>query len=135
MVKVLSCDLKGTVAPRGTVNWALCEVIENRNCFCKQKLNPPAHSSVEYWDRWNGPMKSAVEKRSVVVGGHKTSISLEDAFWDQLKEIAGAKQCTISKLIAEIDEDRLHGNLSSAIRLFVLEHVRIRGRRDRSPAE
>jgi len=80
-------------------------------------------------------MKSTVEKRSVVVCGHKTSISLEDAFWDQLREIARAKQCTISKLIAEIDEDRLHGNLSSAIRLFVLEHVRIRGRRDRSPAE
>ena len=60
-------------------------------------------------------MKSAVEKRSVVVGGHKTSISLEDAFWDQLKEIARAKECTLSKLVAQIDAGRLHGNLSSEI--------------------
>jgi predicted DNA-binding ribbon-helix-helix protein len=78
-------------------------------------------------------MKSAVEKRSVVVGGHKTSISLEDAFWDQLKEIARAKECTLSKLVAQIDAGRLHGNLSSEIRLFVLDYVRSRGRRFQSP--
>jgi predicted DNA-binding ribbon-helix-helix protein len=80
-------------------------------------------------------MKSAVEKRSVVVCGHKTSISLEDAFWDQLREIARAKQCTLSKLVAEIDGGRLHGNLSSEIRLYVLDYVQTRGRRDRSLAE
>ena len=80
-------------------------------------------------------MRSAVEKRSVVVGGHKTSISLEDAFWDQLKEIARAKRCTLSQLIAEIDGVRLHSNLSSEIRLFVLDYVRTRGHRSRSPGE
>jgi predicted DNA-binding ribbon-helix-helix protein len=69
-------------------------------------------------------MKSTVIKRSVVVGGHKTSISLEDAFWRHVNEIARAHGWTISKLIAEIDGNRKQGNLSSAIRLFVLEHVR-----------
>ena len=80
-------------------------------------------------------MKSAVEKRSVVVGGHKTSISLEEAFWGQLKEIARAKECTLSKLIADIDAGRLHGNLSSEIRLFVLDYVRSRGRQIQSPGQ
>jgi predicted DNA-binding ribbon-helix-helix protein len=70
------------------------------------------------------PMKSTVIKRSVVVGGHKTSISLEDAFWRHVNEIARVQGWTISKLIGEIDGSRQQGNLSSAIRLFVLEHVR-----------
>ena len=70
-------------------------------------------------------MKSEVEKRSIAINGHKTSISLEDPFWGQLKEIARAKECAMSRLIEEID-GRLHGNLSSAIRLFVLEYVRSR---------
>jgi predicted DNA-binding ribbon-helix-helix protein len=66
-------------------------------------------------------MKSLVVKRSVFVGGHKISISLEDAFWDQLREIARTQRLTSSKLIAAIDENRQQSNLSSAIRLFVLE--------------
>jgi len=70
------------------------------------------------------PVKSAVIKRSVVVGRHKTSISLEDAFWRHLGEIARAQGWTISKLIEAIDNKREYGNLSSAIRLFVLEHFR-----------
>jgi predicted DNA-binding ribbon-helix-helix protein len=69
-------------------------------------------------------MKSAVVKRSVVIGGHKTSVSLEDEFWTQLREIAGAKQATVSQLLAQIDERREHRNLSSAIRVYVLEHFR-----------
>ncbi|MGA8967934.1 MAG: ribbon-helix-helix domain-containing protein [Pseudolabrys sp.] len=68
-------------------------------------------------------MKSAVAKRSVVVSGHKTSISLEDAFWDQLRQIARTQRLTLSRLVAEIDQSRQHGNLSSAIRLFVLAYV------------
>ncbi|MFY9599808.1 MAG: ribbon-helix-helix domain-containing protein [Pseudolabrys sp.] len=67
-------------------------------------------------------MKSSVVKRSVVIGGHKTSISLEDAFWGHLKDIAHAQQATLSALVAEIDATRQHNNLSSAVRLFVLEH-------------
>ena len=69
-------------------------------------------------------MKSPVVKRSIVIAGHKTSVSLEDAFWKGLKEIAGGRDMTLSDLVATIDTDRRHGNLSSAIRLFVLDHYR-----------
>jgi predicted DNA-binding ribbon-helix-helix protein len=69
-------------------------------------------------------MKSPVVKRSVVVAGHKTSVSLEDAFWIGLKEIAGKRQKNLSDLVAVIDSQRQHGNLSSAIRLFVLDFYR-----------
>ena len=69
-------------------------------------------------------MKSAVVKRSIVVAGHKTSVSLEDAFWSGLKDIAIGRDMTLSELVATIDTERQHGNLSSAIRLFVLEHYR-----------
>ena len=64
-------------------------------------------------------MKSRVVKRSIVIAGHKTSVSLEDGFWKSLKEIAGERHMTLSELVAAIDTDRQHGNLSSAIRLFV----------------
>ena len=69
-------------------------------------------------------MKSPVVKRSVVVAGHKTSVSLEDAFWESLKEIAVQRQKSLSELIAAINSERQHDNLSSAIRLFVLEFYR-----------
>ena len=69
-------------------------------------------------------MKSPVIKRSIVIAGHKTSVSLEDAFWKGLKEIAGDRSMTLSDLVATIDTDRRQGNLSSAIRLFVLDHYR-----------
>ena len=72
-------------------------------------------------------MKSLVVKRSVVLDGHKTSVSLEDAFWSDLKEIAHTQQATLSKVIAEIDKGRRQGNLSSAIRLFVLDQVHAHG--------
>ena len=73
-------------------------------------------------------MKSPVVKRSIVIAGHKTSVSLEDAFWDALKEIATLRRTTLSDLVASIDGGRNHGNLSSAIRLFVLDHYRSRPR-------
>jgi predicted DNA-binding ribbon-helix-helix protein len=69
-------------------------------------------------------MKSPVVKRSIVIAGHKTSVSLEDAFWKGLKEIANGQDLTLSDLVASIDTDRHHGNLSSAIRLYVLDHYR-----------
>ncbi len=71
-------------------------------------------------------MKSPVVKRSIVIAGHKTSVSLEDAFWRSLKEIAVGRDTTLSDLVAAIDTERRHGNLSSAIRLFVLDHYRAR---------
>jgi predicted DNA-binding ribbon-helix-helix protein len=67
-------------------------------------------------------MKSSVVKRSIVIGGHKTSVSLEDPFWDELKKIAHARQVTLSELVANIDGGRKQSNLSSTIRQFVLEH-------------
>ena len=69
-------------------------------------------------------MKSSVVKRSVVVAGHKTSVSLEDEFWKGLHEIADGRDTALSNLVATIDTDRQHGNLSSAIRLFVLGFYR-----------
>ena len=69
-------------------------------------------------------MKSPVVKRSIVIAGHKTSVSLEDAFWTALKEIAGVRKMTLSDLVASIDTDRQYGNLSSAIRIFVLDYFR-----------
>ena len=69
-------------------------------------------------------MKSPVVKRSIVIAGHKTSVSLEDAFWDSLKEIAAARDATLSDVVAGIDGARSQGNLSSAIRLYVLDHFR-----------
>ncbi|MFN3657113.1 MAG: ribbon-helix-helix domain-containing protein [Pseudolabrys sp.] len=69
-------------------------------------------------------MKSPVVKRSIVIAGHKTSVSLEEAFWKGLKDIATARNMTLSDLVASIDNGRNDGNLSSAIRLFVLDHYR-----------
>ena len=69
-------------------------------------------------------MKSPVVKRSIVLAGHKTSVSLEDSFWKGLKEIAGRRLMTLSDLVGTIDSQRQQGNLSSALRLFVLEFYR-----------
>jgi len=69
-------------------------------------------------------MKSPVVKRSIVIAGHKTSVSLEDAFWKGLKEIASGRDMTLSDLVAAIHSERQHGNLSSAIRLYVLDFYR-----------
>jgi predicted DNA-binding ribbon-helix-helix protein len=69
-------------------------------------------------------MKSAVVKRSIVIAGHKTSVSLEAAFWTALKDIAADRHQTLSDLVGAIDAERKQGNLSSAIRLFVLDHYR-----------
>jgi len=67
-------------------------------------------------------MKSTIVKRTILLAGHKTSVTLEDAFWEGLKNIAKVKRKTLSDLVASIDTDREHANLSSAIRLFVLAH-------------
>ena len=64
-------------------------------------------------------MKSTVVKRSIVVGGHKTSVSLEEPFWTSMKEISQQLRVTLSE-----DTNRQQSNLSSAIRLFVLDHFK-----------
>jgi len=79
--------------------------------------------------------KSAVTKRSVVIGGHKTSVSLEEPFWSEVRAIAEAEQITVSNLLRRIDRERSNANLSSAIRVYVLEHVREKVRRMRRDLE
>jgi predicted DNA-binding ribbon-helix-helix protein len=69
-------------------------------------------------------MKTAVIKRSILINGNKTSVSLENEFWDALHEIAKSKNTTAGKLAGEIAHHRNTRNLSSAIRLFVYNHFR-----------
>jgi predicted DNA-binding ribbon-helix-helix protein len=65
-----------------------------------------------------------ITKRSVMIAGHRTSVSLEDPFWDALRGIAEARGLSVQALIGEIDAGRDGQNLSSAIRVFVLAAVR-----------
>jgi predicted DNA-binding ribbon-helix-helix protein len=70
-----------------------------------------------------------MKKHSVLIAGHKTNISLEDQFWSALLQIARGRELTVSEMVAIIKLERAHGsNLSSAIRLFVLDHYRSRNR-------
>ena len=69
-------------------------------------------------------MGSTVVKRSVIVGGHKTSVSLEDEFWKSIRELAAGQDMTLYQLVSKIDKSRKHANLSSAIRLYVLDFYR-----------
>ncbi len=76
---------------------------------------PLPHSLTDY-------LSSAMTKHSVTIAGHRTSITLEQPFWDELHRIAKLRGVSLAKLIEEIDECR-SVNLSSAIRLFVLFHL------------
>ncbi len=71
-------------------------------------------------------MKSPILKRSISVAGRKTNLSLEDAFWTGLRDIARSRALTVSAVVADIDMHRRHANLSSAVRLFVLEDAQAR---------
>jgi len=73
------------------------------------------------------PEPGKIRKRSVLVAGHATSVSLENAFWDSLSEIARDRGVSVNALIAEIDQDRT-GNLSSAVRVFVLDKMAAGGK-------
>ena len=68
------------------------------------------------------PDPQSIRKRSVTVAGHRTSVSLEEAYWGFLRRIAVARGQSISELVTEIDRQR-RGNLSSAIRVFVLTEI------------
>ena len=68
-----------------------------------------------------------ITKRSVVIAGHKTSISLELEFWSAVRDITQARAITVSELLEEIDRNRDTANLSSAVRVFVLEYIRQHG--------
>ena len=71
-------------------------------------------------------MKSSVVRRTVLLTGHKTSVSVESEFWNGLRAIADERNMTLSDLIGAINKERRHPNLSSAIRLFVLAYYRDR---------
>jgi predicted DNA-binding ribbon-helix-helix protein len=81
------------------------------------------------WERDNRHMKTTIVKRSIVLDGHKTSVSLEDAFWKGLKDIAKVRRRTLGEVVGDIDAGRDKANLSSAIRLFVLDHYVAGGER------
>jgi predicted DNA-binding ribbon-helix-helix protein len=67
-------------------------------------------------------LKRTMMKRAVTIAGRRTSVSLEPHFWEALKEIAKERRSTLRDLVTSIDRDRREPNLSSAIRVFVLEH-------------
>ncbi len=74
-------------------------------------------------DAGETPTAVGVIKRSVLIAGHRTSVSLEAAFWDGLGVIAGERGFSLNRLVTEIDSQRT-GNLSSAIRVYVLKYYR-----------
>jgi predicted DNA-binding ribbon-helix-helix protein len=74
-------------------------------------------------------------KRSIVRNGQKTSVSLESEFWDGLREIASQQRITLSTLVSQIAQTRTGNNLSSAIRVFVLNHLRAQIAAVRQPTE
>ncbi len=65
-----------------------------------------------------------VVKRSLTIAGHATSISLEDPFWQELRRIAAARGLSLAGLVSEIDAERGGANLSSALRVYVLEMLK-----------
>lgn len=69
-------------------------------------------------------MTEGIIKRSVAIAGHRTSVSLEEAFWDELKRMANERGTSLNGLIAEIDASRARTNLSSAIRLEILADLK-----------
>ena len=69
-------------------------------------------------------MKSRIVKHSILLADHKTSVSLDNEFWNGMKNIADELHLTVSELIRDIGAQRQHDNLSSALRLFVLEYYR-----------
>lgn len=68
-------------------------------------------------------MAEPIQRRSVVVSGHRTSVSVEDEFWDEIAAIAARRGISRNALISEIDQDR-DGNLSSAVRLYILRRLK-----------
>ena len=76
---------------------------------------------------------NGIVKRSVVIAGHRTSISLEEPFWDALKAIAVERGLSMNALVAAVDESRARSNLSSALRLLVLDHYR--GKAGEAPSD
>ena len=79
-------------------------------------------------------MKSVIIKRSIVLNGHKTSVSLENEFWEGLRQIADAQKSKVSAMVQRIDRERTNRNLSSAIRIYVFNYFRERLASERTSA-
>lgn len=71
----------------------------------------------------SAPERASIVKRSVSIQGHRTSISLEDAFWEALRRIAAKRGISLAALVREVDAGRGRGNLSSALRVFALREA------------
>lgn len=88
-------------------------------------MSPEPQAQTEFeQNAQDGPAPTRMRKHSLVIAGHRTSISLEDAFWFALRDIAQARAMPLARLAAEIDARRGEANLSSAIRVFVLNALR-----------
>jgi predicted DNA-binding ribbon-helix-helix protein len=92
----------------------------------KNQDAPAATRVIEKFDRRRKrAIKSLVVKQSVSINGHHSSISIEGAFWNALKEIAVSQNISANALVSKIDSERDATNLSSAIRVYVVEHYRL----------
>lgn len=89
----------------------------------KAVSSPPTPASNNH-NGTHHAVNSSVVKRSIIRDGHKSSVSLEDQFWDALREIADSERMTVSALVGTIDHGPNRRNLSSAIRVFVLDRFR-----------
>ena len=92
-----------------------------------KSIMPSATPVSEARDPGHRALNSPVIKRSIIRNGHKSSVSLEDEFWEALREIAGREGVTVSALVGTIDHGPNRRNLSSAIRVFVLDRFRRNG--------
>lgn len=122
MLSIDSSEIDGLPYHQRIANYAA--TIFLKVCFCGPCRT---ESSEDIYENFftETALKSLVAERSVVIGGHKTSVSLEDPFWNDLKAIAHLQRVALSQVVEDIDRARKQSNLSSAIRLFVLDQVRM----------
>jgi predicted DNA-binding ribbon-helix-helix protein len=109
------------------VGEAIAELERAQRIFLKNRGAADHDESVEIGRKGGGnetPMNNRITKRSIVIAGRKTSVSLEEPFWVSAKEIAALEEITVIKLVEQIHNRGGHSNLSSAIRLFVLDHYK-----------
>jgi predicted DNA-binding ribbon-helix-helix protein len=110
--------------------------------FLKKITKRTRYMSRENQVHWSAPsarkngatVKSAIIKRSIALAGHKTSVSLENEFWDGMRQIADQKNTTVSALLQQIDTGRRYANLSSAIRIFVFNQFRAQANAAQRPS-
>jgi predicted DNA-binding ribbon-helix-helix protein len=121
------------LSPRGFNSWAP----ESRGEGVTAMSNDVMNVSRAATRSSRAVMKSLILKRSIMIDGQKTSVSLEDEFWQALKQIAAGLDMKMAELVHQIGQQREYGNLSSALRLFVLEHYlsRAKARRDTEVAQ